>query len=147
MGQFWWLDTDSNCENFNKHIAHMRLSGKRPRVEFVTDKRTLSMNSKIYALYKQIAEQKQDESILDIKRHCKAYFGIPILLASDTAFAAMYEKGIMPHLTTEEKLAAMDILPVSSRMSVDMGCEYIDTIIREYSKEGISLMEPSEVEP
>jgi len=68
------------------------------------------------------------------------------LLAYDEAFSAMYTKSIMQHLTTEEKLLAMDILPVTSRMKKPQATEYIETVIREFSKQGLSLINPSEAE-
>lgn len=145
MSTYWHLRTDHEVEMFNKHVAELRLAGKPARVKFV-DNRTKDQNNMFYGLYRQIASQKEDESVVDIKRHCKAYYGVPILLAEDEAFAAMYEKGIMQHLTTEEKLLAMDILPVTRRMNKKQGSEYIDIIIREYSKQGVSLINPAEAD-
>ena len=143
-GQGWWLDTDHKIKCFLDKVTEMRANGLKPRAKLDTGNRTLDQNSMINALYGQIAEQKEDESANDIRRHCKAYYGIPILLAEDEKFASMYTKGIMKHLTTEEKLEAMDILPVTSRMDKAQGSRYIDEVIREYSKAGISLTHPSE---
>lgn len=142
--QKWDVTGDLQWENFGSLRTQMVLSGKRCIIQLVPEKRSLDQNSMIYALYQQIASQKEDESIVDIRRHCKAYFGVPILLAKDPEFAALYRKGIMPHLTPEEKLRAMDILPVTRRFSKEMATEYIDTIIREYSKQGISIVMPGE---
>jgi hypothetical protein len=142
----WWLNDDYKIKCFLEKVTEMRVNGLQPRVSFVDPVRTLDQNGMIYAVYKQIAQQKEDESVIDIKRHCKAYYGIPILLAEDEAFAKMYRKGIMNNLTTEEKLEAMDILPVTSRFSKKQATEYIDIMIREYSKQGISLVNPAEVD-
>jgi hypothetical protein len=48
-------------------------------------------------------------------------------------------------LTYEEKLEAMDILPVTRLMTKEQGTAYIDAIIREYSRQGYSLVSPSEM--
>jgi len=143
-GQAWWLDTDYKIKCFLDKVSEMRVNGLKPRAKLDTGSRTLDQNAMINVLYGQIAAQKGDETVNDIRRHCKAFYGIPILLAEDSAFAAMYTKGIMAHLTTEEKLEAMDILPVTSRMNKSQGSRYIDEVIREYSKAGISLTHPSE---
>ena len=146
MAQMWFLRNETEIGYFLEHIARMRLGGQKPRVEFVDEKRSLDQNSMINALYGQIAAQKEDESVNDIRRHCKAYYGVPILLAENKKFAAMYEKGIMHHLTTEEKLEAMDILPVTRLFGKKQATRYIDEVIREYSKQGISLVNPNEAE-
>ena len=39
---------------------------------------------------------------------------------------------------------AMDFMPVTRQMTKKQGTEYIDTIIREFSKQGYSLIHPSE---
>jgi len=144
MSQAWPLTSETEWDMFSRHRANLVLAGKRPKAQILDEARTLSQNDMINALYRQIAGQKDDETFNDIRRHCKAYYGIPILLEHDEAFAKMYLNGIMHHLTTEEKLEAMDILPVTSRMKKPQSTEYIETVIREYSKQGISLTLPGE---
>jgi len=145
-GQQYRLNSDTSVSYFNDEVATRRAAGKPPTVQFLREDRSLDQNAMINALYGQIAAQKEDESVVDVRRHCKAYFGIPILLAYDEAFSAMYTKSIMQHLTTEEKLLAMDILPVTSRMKKPQATEYIETVIREFSKQGLSLVNPNEIE-
>ena len=120
----------------NGDMVDLHVKGKR---------RTLDQNAMIYALYQQIAEQKGDETIQEIRCECKAYCGVPILLAEDDAFSAMYRKSIMPHLNKLEKLKAMEILPVTSRMSKKQAMRYIDDVIRRYSQAGYSLVHPGEI--
>lgn len=142
--QRWDLSSDTVVENFNAFITNMRLAGKRPLVEIVPEARSLDQNDMFYALYQQVAEQKDDESIRDVRRYCKLHFGVPILRASVPGFKSMYDKAIRDHLEYEEKLEAMDFLPVTRLMTKKQGTEYIDTIIREFSKQGYSLIHPSE---
>jgi hypothetical protein len=131
--------------NFDNFITQMRLSGKRPVVQIVPQKRSLDQNSMFYALYQQVAEQKQDESIEDIRKHCKLHHGVPILRGEDYKFREFYDKSLK-HMDYEFKLDSMKFVPVTSRFSKDQGSRYIDEIIREYSQQGLCLIHPSEMQ-
>ena len=65
---------------------------------------------------------------------------MPILRAGNEKFKALYDKSIRPYLTYEEKLLAMDILPVSSLMTKPQCSEYIDVMIRDYTALGYSVI-------
>jgi len=145
MGQRWRLHTETQREHFMADIGRRCLAGQKPVVQFVDESRTLDQNAMFYALYGQVAAQKQDETVLDIKRHCKLVYGVLIVRTGDPEYKYLYDKAIKSTLTHEEKLEAMDFWPVTSLMGKKQGSEYIDTIIREYSKQGISLIHPSEV--
>lgn len=140
------LTTESAMTAFLAFVAQMRLTGKRPVFELAKEKRSLDQNSMFYALYQQIAQQSGDQSVNDVRRECKLRYGVPILRATDGEFKALYDKCIRDTLTYEEKLEAMDILPVTRRMTKEQGTEYIDTILREYSKQGYALINPYEQE-
>lgn len=140
------LMTESAMDSFHTFVSNMRLAGKRPIFELVPEKRSIDQNSMFYALYQQIAQQAGDQSIQDVRRECKLRYGVPILRAGDSEFKALYDKCIKDALTYEEKLQAMDILPVTRRMSKEQGTEYIDTILREYSSQGYALISPNEQE-
>jgi hypothetical protein len=140
----WDLSSETVKANFDNFIAQMRLSGKRPVVQLVPEKRSLDQNAMFYALYQQIAEQKQDESIEDIRRHCKLHHGVPILRGEDQQFREFYDKSLKP-LDYEFKLDSMKFVPVTSLFSKDQGSRYIDEIIREYSQQGLCLVHPSEI--
>ena len=112
-------------------------------VEIVPEARSLDQNEMIHALYKQIAEQKPDETFNEIRCFCKLHYGVPIMRRDDDVFRYVYDKAFKP-LDYEFKLKAMEQWPVTSKMSKKQGTEYIDTIIREFSKEGYSLIHPSE---
>jgi len=140
------LSTESAITSFLAFVSQHRLSGKKPLFELVPEKRTLSQNDMAFALYTQIAGQAQDQSISDIRRECKLVHGIPILRRDDAGFANLYDKSIRGTLTYEEKLQAMEWFPVTSLMDKPQFTEYLDTIIREYSKNGYSLINPYEQE-
>tara|TARA_R110002050_G_scaffold46890_2_gene109964 strand:+ start:80 stop:514 length:435 start_codon:yes stop_codon:yes gene_type:complete len=117
----------------------LQTDGHRPIFERVLPSRSSNQNDMVYAIYKQIADQADDSTVVDIKRECKLRLGVPILRASNERFKALYDKSIRPYLTYEEKLLAMDILPVSSLMTKPQCSEYIDTMIRDYSAMGYSV--------
>ena len=59
MSQMYWLDTDEQMDNFRSHVAHMRLSGQRVRVEFVVDdhkQRTVTQNKCLHGWLQQVAD-------------------------------------------------------------------------------------------
>ncbi len=141
----WDLSSEAAVTNFLAFVAQLRLAGKRPLFEQVPEKRSLDQNSMIYALYEQIASQAQDQSLIDVRRECKLRHGVAILRAGNDKFKALYDRCMKGVLTYEEKLEAMDILPVTRLMTKEQGTAYIDSIIREYSRQGYSLVSPSEL--
>ena len=132
--------TESGLEALLNVRANALLSGKPFVVQVLGEKRSLPQNDLIYELYTIIASQKEDESIADVRRECKLRLGVPILRAENEEFRAMYDKAFKGGLTYEEKLAAMDILPVTSLMTKEQGTQYIDSVIREYSKQGVAIV-------
>lgn len=141
--QRWDLSTDTVVENFNAFVTNMRLAGKRPLVEIVPESRTVDQNAMFFALYAQVAAQKQDESVEEIRRYCKLHFGVPILRRDDPQFRDWYNKTLL-HSDYEIKKESMRYVPVTSDFSKKQGSEYIDEIIREYSQQGLCLTHPSE---
>ena len=120
------------------------LSGKPFVVQVVQAKRTLDQNAISHAIYTQIASQLEDQTVQEVRAECKLRFGIPILRAGNPDFKAMYDKAIKVTLDYEEKLAAMEFLPVTRLMDKAQFSEYLDTVIREYSKQGVSILMPGE---
>ena len=139
----WDLSTEALQGNFLAFVGLMRLSGKRPVVEFVPEKRSRSQNALAFALYQQIAGQTEDQSINDIRCHCKLTYGVPIRCASDPDFAEVW--GAIQQATThEQRLYLMLDQEVTRNFKKPQFTAYIDEIIREYSKQGYALAHPSE---
>tara|TARA_R110002110_G_scaffold415835_1_gene657198 strand:+ start:23222 stop:23695 length:474 start_codon:yes stop_codon:yes gene_type:complete len=141
--QRWDLSSDVVYRNFEAFIATMRLSGKRPLVEIVPEHRNLDQNAMIYALYKQIGEQCEDESIKEIKLRCKLDYGVPILCADDQDFCKFYQA--IGHLDYEQQKEAMKFVPVTSLMNKGQASRYIDEIIRDHSQQGYSMIHPNDL--
>lgn len=133
------LSVEQDQSDIWDYANALQSDGHRPIFERVLPGRSGNQNDMVYAIYKQIADQADDSTVVDIKRECKLRLGVPILRASNERFKALYDKSIRPYLTYEEKLLAMDILPVSSLMTKPQCSEYIDTMIRDYSAMGYSV--------
>ena len=143
MSQYWNLRTSHELEMFNQHACMSQLAGKPLRVKIV-DNRTLDQNGLSFALYGQIAAQIEDQSVNDIRAECKLTIGVGLLKAADEDFAAFYDLAMKKTLTYEQKLDAMEFVPVTSLMGKKVFSSYIDEVIRVYSQRGISLTHPSE---
>ena len=71
-------------------------------------------------------------------RLCKLTIGVPILRRDSEDFCATYDRLIKP-MQYEDKLAAMDLIDVTSIMRVSQMQEFLDTVQREYSSKGVAL--------
>jgi hypothetical protein len=136
--------TDAGWQALSTVRANALLSSKPFIVQVVGEKRSLPQNDLIYELYTIIAGQIEDQSIQDIRRECKLTIGVPILRGGNENFRELYDTAIRSTLTYEQKLQAMDILPVTSLMTKEQGAEYIDSVIRTYSQRGIVIQMPGE---
>lgn len=145
QGQHWDITSDRSWGYFVDRRAEMIREEKKVVVSFVDAARSLDQNAMSFALYKQIASQLDDQSIIDIRSECKLTVGVLLLRNANPSFKAFYDKGLR-HLTHEEKLDAMVFVPVTSLMSKKVFSEYLDEVIRKYSRQGLVLINPSEME-
>ena len=138
---------DATTEQGWQALAQVRsnalLASKPFVVQVLGEKRSLDQNALSHALYTQIASQLEDQTVQEIRAECKLRYGVPILRAASDDFRAQYDKVIRPH-DYETKLAIMEWLPVTSLMDRAQFSEYLDTVIREYSKQGVSIVMPGE---
>lgn len=123
--------------------ANALLANKPFIVQVVGPKRSLDQNAISHAIYAQVAAQLEDQTVQEVRAECKLRYGVPILRAGSEEFRAQYDKVIKPH-DYETKLAIMEWLPVTSLMDKAQFSEYLDTVIREYSKQGVSIIMPGE---
>jgi hypothetical protein len=139
----WDLTTESVQANFNAYVTNQRLIGKRPIFQEVKKARSLNQNAMAFALYKQIAVQAEDKSINDVRCQCKLDYGVPIRCANDLEFAEVW--GAIEAATTyEQRLFLMLDQEVTRNFGKAEFTDYIDEIIREFSKQGYALAHPSE---
>lgn len=106
--------------------------------------RTLDQNALSHAWYAQVSRELNQDSERDVKRFCKLHFGVPILRAEDEDFRASYDTCIKPVLSYEQKLVAMDMLPVTSTMTTKQINQYMEDVRDHYQRHGVMLEFPPE---
>lgn len=104
--------------------------------------RSLNQNDASHAWYEQIARELREDTAQGVKRYCKLHFGVPILRGEDDDFRAAYDAAILRGLTYEQKLAAMDIIPVTSLMTTTQLSRYMDEVQAHYCPRGVMLEFP-----
>ena len=126
-------------------IRQMWNEHKFLRLNIKTGKdRSLDQNAISHCWYEQVSRELREDTALGVKRYCKLHFGVPILRAEDEEFRAFYDAAIKPHLTCEEKLQSMDMLPVTSRMSVKQLSQYLEAMQAHYAGRGVLLEFPED---
>lgn len=101
--------------------------------------RSLSANALSHVFYDKISREIGEQTPEEVRCECKLRYGVPILRAGDPDFRAMYDRAIKTHLSYEEKLQAMRLLPVTSLMTREQMKRYISTLQSEYAKRGVEL--------
>ncbi len=101
--------------------------------------RSLDQNGQSHVWYSQLAKELPEDNELGWKRYCKLTLGVPLLRAQDSQFRELYDKCIRKTLTYEQKLEAMDILPVTSRMDTEQFNYYLEAMQNHFSKRGVIL--------
>lgn len=106
--------------------------------------RSLTQNAISHVWYEQVAQTIDDDDARGVKRFCKLHFGVPILRAEDPEFRESYDGSLLRWLTYEQKLVAMDILPVTSRMTTRQLSKYMEDVQAHYAQRGIKLEFPKD---
>lgn len=145
QGQSWDITTDERFQFFSQDRVMRILAGKKVVVQFVDEDRTLDQNALSFALYKQIASQINDQSVNEVRAECKLTVGVRLLMAADEGFAD-FCNAALKKLNYEQRLASMEYVPVTSLMGKKVFSEYLDEVIRKYSQQGLSLINPAEVD-
>lgn len=104
-----------------------------------TKKRTLDQNAQSHVWYAQIAESLKEESAQGWARYCKLHHGVPILRANDAEYREFYDKAIKNNLRYEDKLKAMDFVPVTRLMNTEQFNWYFECLQDEFFKRGVKL--------
>ena len=104
---------------------------KCPNCGYTTKKRSLDQNSLQHDWFCDLARRYPQDDAKGWKRYCKLHFGVPILRAEDEQFREFYDRHIKS-FTYEDKLQAMDYLPVSSLMTTKQMSQYLERIQQEW---------------
>lgn len=105
--------------------------------------RSVEQNAVMHGWFGQVARELREDDPRGVKRFCKLHFGVPILRAEDDDFRAAYDRVIKP-LDYEDKLVAMDILPVTSAMTTIQLDACMTDIQGHYAKHGVALVYPKD---
>jgi hypothetical protein len=92
----------------------------------------------------EISQQLGDRTPEEVRAECKLTIGVPILRAHNEAFREQYDAVVRP-MTYEQKLALMSEpldFSVTRLMTTKQKTEYLDTIVRTYSEQGVVLTMP-----
>ena len=95
--------------------------------------RSLDQNAISHAWYEQVARELREDDARGVKRYCKLHFGVPLLRAEDDEFREAYDGSILRTLSYEQKLLAMDMLPVTSRMTTAQLSRYMEDVQGHYA--------------
>lgn len=90
----------------------------------------------------EAAHQFGDRTPAEVQADWKLRHGVPILREDSADFRAFYDQSLKM-LTYEQKLKAMDYVPVTSLMKVRQMVRFLDTIQRESLQQGVRLTDPN----
>lgn len=105
--------------------------------------RSVEQNAVMHGWFGQVARELREDDARGVKRFCKLHFGVPILRAEDDEFREAYDSVVRP-LAYGQKLVAMDILPVTSRMTTLQLDRCMTDIQDHFGLRGVTLVYPKE---
>jgi hypothetical protein len=105
--------------------------------------RSVEQNAVMHGWFGQVARELREDDERGVKRFCKLHFGVPLLRAEDEEFREAYDQVVRP-LAYEDKLKAMDILPVTSRMTTIQLDKCMTDIQDHFRTRGVVLVYPKE---
>jgi len=104
--------------------------------------RTLSQNALLHKWFGEVAKQRGDVDMLDVKGECHQKWGLAIKRRCPQFAWIWAQTGAkLPH-EKQCKLLASGNLNVSSSMTKPELSEYMDAMSREYRQRGFSLTDP-----
>lgn len=103
--------------------------------------RSLEQNALQFMWANETAQQRGDCTFNEVRCDWKLRHGVPILRRDNADFCAFYDRSLK-HLPFEQKLVAMQFIPVTSEMGVRQMTEYLDAVQRECAEQGVILTDP-----
>ena len=105
--------------------------------------RSIEQN-KLQRLWMRELEEQGDMLAEEYRAYSKAYFGVPILLAENDAFAEQYTAIVKP-LPYDQKLEIMKQpidLPITRIMTAKQKKQYLDDVYTHWTGKGYLLTDP-----
>lgn len=103
--------------------------------------RSIDQNALLHKWFGEIARQKGDETLMDVKAQCNLTYGAPILIRDDEMWGRFW-KAI--GLSYEQRIKAFKLgyVQCTSLMTAKQLSEYMDAMSRDYRGEGFRLTDP-----
>lgn len=103
--------------------------------------RSLAQNRLQFDWAREVAEQLGDRTADEVRCDWKLRHGVPIMREDSEAFRATYDEILKP-LPFEQKVRMMQMVSVTSLMSVPQMSRYLDAVQRECLQAGLGLADP-----
>ena len=130
-----------NDTQFDHMVEYLAEKSFKPSymvtVQDASGKRTLAQNALFHAWCGDIAEQKGDQSELEVKNEVKLLFGIPMMVAEQPDDCECY--GPLLRMSYSDKLVSMPGFMVTSKMNVGTFAKLLHEMEVHYSREGVYL--------
>jgi len=143
------IQVDSKIREAAALVIALLNSGKSADIHIVehSDEKPRSnpQNKLIYFAYERIGKTLYGNDELLARRECKLMYGCRILYRESEKFRETFDKVIRP-LPHETRLESMDLISVSSLMSVRQCKEYLTTILNQYTLKGVYFADLGGVE-
>jgi hypothetical protein len=105
--------------------------------------RTICQNAIFHSWMQQAEMSLPDDDAQGWKRYCKLHHGVPILRADDEDFRAFYDSALKGR-SYEEKLKAMEYVPVSSIMTRAQKSRFLHAVRDDFESRGVFFDSPHE---
>lgn len=139
MGEAWIIKDETQLLALADHIRTQLAGGSFVHVKLNDEARTPDQNALLHATLRDVAKQKGDESVDELKRYVKLHFGIPIRREEDEEFKHWYDAKVRSIYSYEQKLALMDVIDVTSDMNKEQFTRLIDNVIHHYADQGYTV--------
>lgn len=103
--------------------------------------RSLKQNDTHWKWAGEVAAQLGDRTADEVQREWKLRIGVPILRSECADFRDFYDTALKPR-TYEQKLKAMEFVPVTSIMTVPQMSAFMNAVSRHCVENGIALTMP-----
>ena len=134
------IQVSGKLSDAGKEAVELLNSGKAVDIivqEHVEEKaRSVPQNKLVYLAYDRIGKTLYGGDELHARRECKLMIGCKILYRESEDFVKTFDKVIRP-LPQEIRLEAMDLISVSSIMTVKQCKEYITDVLNQYTLRGV----------
>ena len=143
MGNFHVIGNTEQLKHAQQWLAKLFNEHGWVKVTPSTKKRKLSKNALSHVWYKEISDQRRDNTEENYRNYCKLHFGVPILRRDCEEFKEIYDEVIKP-MPYETKLKNMFFVQVKSLMSENQMTEYLHQVEYHFAEQGVMLSSLSE---